>query len=80
MKTIKTARLIRIVVLAMVICMVLSILPATALAANTAVNESKNGVVQVRVTYFDDLNKPTDLFSGTGFLVNERWQAPQAAF
>ncbi len=71
MKTIKTARLIRIVVLAMVICMVLSILPATALAANTAVNESKNGVVQVRVTYFDDLNKPTDLFSGTGFLVNE---------
>ena len=71
MKTIKSARLTRIVVLAMVICMALSLLPATALAANTAVNEAKNGVVQVRVTYFNDLNQPMDLFSGTGFLVND---------
>lgn len=72
MKTIKSARLTRIVVLAMVICMAVSmLLPTTALAANTAVNEAKNGVVQVRVTYTDDENRIVNLWSGTGFLVND---------
>ena len=72
MKTIKNARLTRIVVLAMVICMAVSLLlPTTALAANTAVNDAKNGVVQVRVTYTDDAGSVEDLFSGTGFLIND---------
>ena len=72
MKTIKKARLTRIVVLAMVICMAVSLLlPTTALAANAAVNDAKNGVVQVRVTYTDDAGSVEDLFSGTGFLIND---------
>lgn len=72
MKTIKNARLTRIVVLAMVICMAVSLLlPTTALAANAAVNDAKNGVVQVRVTYTDDAGSVEDLFSGTGFLIND---------
>lgn len=72
MKTIKNARLTRIVVLAMVVCMAVSLLlPTTALAANTAVNDAKNGVVQVRVTYTDDAGIVEDLFSGTGFLIND---------
>ena len=72
MKTIKKARLTRIVVLAMVICMAVSLLlPTTALAANTAVNDAKNGVVQVCVTYTDDAGSVEDLFSGTGFLIND---------
>lgn len=72
MKTIKNARLTRIVVLAMVICMAVSLLlPTTALAANSAVNDAKNGVVQVRVTYTDDAGIVDNLFGGTGFLIND---------
>lgn len=72
MKTIKNARLTRIVVLAMVICMAVSLLlPTTALAANTAVNDAKNGVVQVCVTYTDDEGNIEIVRIGTGFLIND---------
>lgn len=72
MKTIKNARLTRIVVLAMVICMAVSLLlPTTALAANTAVNDAKNGVVQVCVTYTDDEGNIEIVGDGTGFLIND---------
>ena len=72
MKTIKNARLTRIVVLAMVICMAVSLLlPTTALAANTAVNDAKNGVVQVCVTYTDDEGNIEIVGGGTGFLIND---------
>lgn len=72
MKTIKNARLTRIVVLAMVICMAVSLLlPTTALAANSAVNDAKNGVVQICMTYTDDEGNIEIVNGGTGFLIND---------
>jgi len=69
----KTSKLTRILVTALVVCMIASfMLPICALAATTdAVNNAKNGVLQVNLDYTDDNNSKTTIASGTGFLIND---------
>nr|MCR5794907.1 trypsin-like peptidase domain-containing protein [Solobacterium sp.] len=41
--------------------------------ANEAVNDDRNGVIQVRVIYVDDNNNEWNIQSGSGFLISENY-------
>lgn len=61
----------RVFALLVTLCMMCAV-PMAALAAdvNSAVNDAKNGVVQILITYTDDNQVDHNLTSGTGFLIN----------
>lgn len=72
MKTTKTSRLARVMVMALAVCMIAClVLPLTAEAANDAVNDCRYGVLQVKLNYIDDNNTPNTVSAGTGFLIND---------
>ena len=69
----KTSKLTRILVVALVVCMIACfMLPFGAMASTMdAVNNAKSGVLQVNLDYTDDNNTKTTIASGTGFLIND---------
>lgn len=72
MKTNKTSRLARILVVAMVIClMACTMLSTVSFAANDAVNKCRDGVLQIKLNYTPDVGDPYPVGTGTGFLINE---------
>lgn len=74
MKTTKTSRLARVLVLALVVCMLSCIMLSTVAFAeesNAAVLASSKGVLQVTMVYTDDYNEELTVSAGTGFLVND---------
>lgn len=71
-QVVKLSRRLSAVVLALVMAMLLAT-SAFAAEANEAVREDTNGVIQVRVVYYDDMGTKDQRTSvwGTGFLIND---------
>ena len=73
MKTTMKKSVARILVLAMAICLMVSLaVPAAATAYNEKIVEAKKGVIQIDVVYVDrEIALEQWITSGTGFLINE---------
>lgn len=71
-QVVKLSRRLSAVVLALVMALLLAT-SAFAAEANEAVQEDTNGVIQVRVVYYDDMGNKDQRASvwGTGFLIND---------
>lgn len=71
-QVVKLSRRLSAVVLALVMALLLAT-SAFAAEANEAVQEDTNGVIQVRVVYYDDMGTKDQRASvwGTGFLIND---------
>lgn len=73
MKTTKTMRLARILAVAMVICLMASMMLCGFAFADTedAIETCKDGVLQVKLKYSPDTGEARDIGAGTGFLIND---------
>ncbi len=73
MKQLLRSKLSRVLVLGLVVCLLASLLVLpTSADTNAAVNEAKNGVLQVNLVYRDDGGNEIKIGSGSGFLINEK--------
>lgn len=72
MKTTTKKCLARVFAVVFVLCfLACCIPPMNVLAANEAVNDARNGVLQVNLDYRDDDNTTHHLAGGSGFLIND---------